>query len=91
MRDIQNDVPATSSTGPETSRAATVADADAENDAARPHSRVHDDDPELTDVPVPPGRFRAGAFRFGGAGNVSGGPAARVDRPRDVPDLHRRF
>ncbi len=48
MRDIQSDVPATSSAGPETPRAATVADAGAENDAAGPHSRVHDDDdPEL--------------------------------------------
>ncbi len=34
MRDIQNDVAVTSSAGPETPRAATVADAGAENDVA---------------------------------------------------------
>ncbi len=69
MRDVQSDVPATSSAGPVTPRAATVADAGAENDTTRPHSRVHDDENQ--------------------EGDVSGGPAARVDRPRDVPDLHR--
>src|SRR6266702_5223180 len=38
MRDIQNDVPATSSAGSENAHAATLADADAENDAAWPRS-----------------------------------------------------
>jgi len=58
MRDIQNDVFVTSSAGPENARAATVEDAGAENDGALPHSRVHDDDPELVDLP--PARPRAG-------------------------------
>ncbi|KAH9171176.1 hypothetical protein EDB89DRAFT_2071081 [Lactarius sanguifluus] len=63
MRDIQNDVSATSSAGPEHTRTATVSDADAEDDAARPHSHVHDDDhdPELADLP--PARPRAGPSR----------------------------
>ncbi|KAH9032202.1 hypothetical protein EDB84DRAFT_1588483 [Lactarius hengduanensis] len=59
MRDIQNDVSATSSAGPEHTRTATVSDADAEGDAAR-HSHVHDD-PELADLP--PARPRAGPSR----------------------------
>lgn len=56
MRDIHqsDDVPATSSAGPATPRAATAAEDD---DAARPHSRVHDE-PELADLP--PARPRAG-------------------------------
>jgi len=58
MRDIQNDVLATSSAGSENARASTVADADTENDAARPHSLVHNDDTELADLP--PARPRAG-------------------------------
>ena len=57
-RELQTDAPATSSAGPESPHATTVADADAEDDAARPHSRVHDDDPELADLP--PARRRAG-------------------------------
>ncbi|KAH9069797.1 hypothetical protein EDB83DRAFT_2370643 [Lactarius deliciosus] len=63
MRDVQNDVSATSSAGPEHTHTATVSDADAEDDAARPHSRVHDDvdDPELADLP--PARPRAGPSR----------------------------
>ncbi len=88
MRDIQNDVPVTSSAGPETPRAATVADAGAENDVAWPHSRVHDDEPELADVL--PARPRAGPSGAG-KGDVSGGPAARVGRSQDVPDPHRRY
>ncbi|KAI9442778.1 hypothetical protein BJY52DRAFT_1194756 [Lactarius psammicola] len=60
MRDIQNEAPATSSAGLENAHAATVEDVDTADDAARPHSRVHDDDPELADVPVPPARPRAG-------------------------------
>lgn len=43
---FQSDVPATSTTGSEPPRIATVADAGAENDAALLHSRVHDDDLE---------------------------------------------
>ena len=61
-RDIQNDVPATSSEGPEALHTATVADVvGVENDAARPHSRRaqdDNDDAELADLP--PARPRAG-------------------------------
>ncbi|KAH8996429.1 hypothetical protein EDB86DRAFT_3064367 [Lactarius hatsudake] len=77
MRDIQNDVSATSSAGPEHTRTATVSDADTEDDAARPHSRVHDDidDPELADLP--PARPRAGPSRSAEPprADVNGGPS----------------
>jgi hypothetical protein len=60
MRDIQSDVPATSSAGPEPPHAATIAGA--ENDATWPHSRRahddYDDDDDLADLP--PARPRAG-------------------------------
>jgi hypothetical protein len=78
MRDIQSDVPATLSVGPETPHATTVADVGAQND----HSYcVHDDDPELADLP--PARLRARPS------SATSGPAARVDLPRHVLDLHR--
>ncbi|KAH9055531.1 hypothetical protein EDB87DRAFT_1640088 [Lactarius vividus] len=64
MRDIQNDVTATSSTGPEHARTTTASDTDAEDDAARPHSRVHDD---VDDSELPPARPRAGPSRSGSA------------------------
>ena len=54
-QDTQSDVPSASSARPETP------DAGAENDTARPHNNVHDDDPELADLP--PARPRAGTSR----------------------------
>jgi hypothetical protein len=69
-RDIPSDVaPSASSARPETSRpsTATDADADAEDDddvaEMRPRSRVHDDEPEISDADLPPARPRAGPSR----------------------------
>ncbi|KAI9437606.1 hypothetical protein H4582DRAFT_1956160 [Lactarius indigo] len=80
MRDIQNEVPATSSARPGNARAATVSDADAEDDAAQPHSHVHDDnddDPELADLP--PARPRAGP-----SGSVPRGTSAADPLPESI-------
>jgi hypothetical protein len=79
MQDIQSDVPATSSAGPETPHLTTVADVGAQNDHSR---RVHDDDPELADLPPAWRRARPSSSTA-----TTSGPAARVDRPRHVLDL----